>query len=106
MKREQLAQTCMGNRVAMPHPCRVMTEDTFVTVCVLDKPVKWNENQLVQAVFLVSVSKKKNKKIQDFYKVTARLLLSQECMEELIRKKDYETLELLITRVSAQMEDR
>lgn len=106
MKREQLAQTCMGNRVAMPHPCKVMTEDTFVTVCILEQPVMWNDNQPVQAVFLVSVSKKKNKKIQDFYQVTARLLLSPECMDELIQKKDYATLELLITRVSAQMEDR
>lgn len=105
MKREQLAQTYMGNWVAMPHPCRVMTEDTFVTVCILERPVMWNENQPVQAVFLVSVSKKKNKKIQNFYQVTARLLLSMECMDELIQKKDYETLELLLMRVSAQMED-
>lgn len=106
MKREQLAQTCVGNMVAMPHPCRMMTEDTFVTVGILDKPVMWNENRPVQVVFLVSVSKKKNKKIQDFYMVTAHLLLCREYMEELIKHKDYKTLCSLIRQVSEQLEDR
>jgi lichenan operon transcriptional antiterminator len=105
MKREQMAQTCMGNQVAMPHPCRVMTEDTFVTICILDKPVMWKEDLPVRVVFLVSVSKQKSKKIQDFYMATARLLLSMECMDELIREKKYETLESLITRISVQLED-
>jgi len=106
MKREQLALTYMGNMAAMPHPCQVMTEDTFVTVGILDRPIEWNENQLVQVVLLVSVSKKKKKKIQDFYMVLARLILGKEYMEELIRKKDHETLCLLIEQVTEQLEGR
>ena len=105
MKREKLAHTCIGNLVAMPHPCKTMTEDTFVAICILDKPVLWNESQMVQMVFLVSVSKLKNKKVQDFYMVTAKLLLTQEYMEELLKGQDYTTLESLIIRVSEQMED-
>jgi len=105
MKREKLAQTYIGNLVAMPHPCKTMTEDTFVAICILDKPVLWNENQMVQLVFLVSVSNLKIKKIQDFYMVTAKLLLTQEYMEELLMNQDYATLESLVLRVSKQMED-
>lgn len=92
LKREKLARTCMGNCVAMPHPCQVMTEDTFVSVSILNKPILWDENQMVQAVFLVSVSKKKHKKIQNFYSATARLLLDRESMETLIRQRDHNTL--------------
>lgn len=97
LKREELARTCMGNHVAMPHPCKVMTEDTFVSVTVLDKPIQWDENQMVQAVFLVSVSKNKNKKIQNFYSVTAKLLLDRESMETLIEQRDYQTLMRLLS---------
>lgn len=97
LKREELARTCMGNQVAMPHPCQVMTEDTFVSVSVLENPVQWDENQMVQAVFLVSVSKKKNKKIQNFYSTTARLLLDRESIETLIKQRDYHTLLRLLS---------
>lgn len=97
LKREELARTCMGNRVAMPHPCQVMTEDTFVSVSILDEPIPWDEVHMVQAVFLVSVSKRKNKKIQNFYSATARLLLDKEKMDTLIEQRDYHTLIRLLS---------
>lgn len=97
LKREELARTCLGNHVAMPHPYRVMTEDTFVSVAILDEPILWDENQMVQAVFLVSVSKKKNKKIQNFYSATARLLLDRESIETLIEQRNYHTLKRLLS---------
>ncbi len=102
LKREKLARTCMGNQVAMPHPCRAMTEDTFVSVAVLEKPVCWDEEQMVQVIFLVSVSKQKNKKIQNFYSATARLLLDSESMEMLIRTPDYQTLTELLHRAESE----
>lgn len=97
LKRENLARTCMGNRVAMPHPCRVMTEDTFVSVAILKNPVKWDDIHSIQVVFLVSVSKQKNKKIQNFYSATARVLLNHESIEKLIKERNYQTLARLLT---------
>lgn len=105
LKREDLARTCMGNQVAMPHPYRVMTEDTFVSVGILEKPVKWDESQWVQAVFLVSVSRKKQKKIQNFYSTTARLLLDEEKIKTLIKERNYETLKKLLLTVGREKEE-
>lgn len=98
LKREELARTCMGNQVSMPHPCRVMTEDTFVSVSILKHPVQWDANETVRAVFLVSVSRQKHKKIQHFYSATARLLLSAEGIGRLIKEKSYDTLCGLLTQ--------
>ena len=91
-KREKMAHTCMENRVAMPHPCQVLTEDTFVSVAVLKAPIQWDEQHEVQAIFLVSVSRQKNKKLQDFYATTARLLLDEQRIGQLIQKRSYQTL--------------
>lgn len=91
-KREKMAHTCMGNRVAMPHPCQVLTEDTFVSVAILKKPIQWDEVHEVQAVFLVSVSRQKNKQLQDFYGTTARLLLDEQRIGQLIQKRTYQSL--------------
>lgn len=105
LKREQLARTCMGNRVSMPHPCRVMTEDTFVSVSILHDPIQWDESNEVQAVFLVSVSKRKNKDLQDFYSTTARLLLNRERIETLIKNKNYQTLAECLEAVDKERND-
>lgn len=102
LKREQLARTCMGNQAAMPHPCKVMTEETFVSVSILGEAVQWDESQTVQAVFLVSVSKKKKKKIQNFYMVTSKLLLDTESIKILVKEKDYKTLARLLLMAEAE----
>ena len=70
-----------------------------------EKPVKWDESQWVQAVFLVSVSRKKQKKIQNFYSTTARLLLDEEKIKTLIKERNYETLKKLLLTVGREKEE-
>ena len=41
--------------VAMPHPWKAVSKDTFVCLAILDKPVQWGEAK-VQVVFLVSIA--------------------------------------------------
>lgn len=105
LKRETLARTCMGNHVAMPHPCTVMTDDTFVSVSILKHPIQWDESQSVQAVFLVSVSKNKHKKIQNFYATTAKLLLDPNSIKTLIEQKTYHTLTKLLKTAEKERSD-
>lgn len=99
MQREKLARTCMGNGVAMPHPCKVVTKDTFVSVSILKKPIQWDEDHIVRAIFLISVAKGKKKKIQNFYSSTANLLLSKRGMELLIKERTYQTLQNLLEEI-------
>jgi len=61
-------------------------------VAVLKAPIQWDEQHEVQAIFLVSVSRQKNKKLQDFYATTARLLLDEQRIGQLIQKRSYQTL--------------
>lgn len=90
-RREELAQTCFGNLVAMPHPVMPVTGSTFVAVAVLSHPVAWN-GQGVQAVFLVSVSSSRDKKLDTFYRSMARLLTSREAIQRLVSNPDFTTL--------------
>lgn len=91
LKREDMAQTDFGNLIAIPHPCEVMTEETFVCVAVLKDPVLWSRHP-VQVVLLVSIGKNEEKGISDFYKYTSKLALSQKAVQELILKKDFHVL--------------
>lgn len=97
-ERERAAPTSFGNRVSMPHPARPCTPDTFVAVGLLDKPVLWAPDVLVSAVFLVSVSMSTDKNLQDFYDRMARLLVSKEDVEMLIKQREFTTLLELLNR--------
>ena len=91
LKREDMAQTDFGNLIAIPHPCEVMTEETFVSVAILKEEVLWSRHP-VRVVLLVSIGKEEEKGISDFYKYTSKLALSREAVQELIKKKDFDVL--------------
>lgn len=97
LRREELAQTSFGNQVAMPHPVQAVSDDTFVCVGLLRHAIEWN-GQAVSAVFLVSVSKAKNKKLESFYRSMAKLLTNKEAIQKLVGSQEWGTLvELLNT---------
>lgn len=102
-KRERLAQTSFGNQVAFIHPFKAVTDETFVCVGLLDEPVDWN-NHAVRAVFLVSISKSKNKNLDRFYRGIAGLLTSTEAIQTLVDNQDWETFLELLDRFGNQSE--
>lgn len=64
---------------------------------LLRHAIEWN-GQAVSAVFLVSVSKAKNKKLESFYRSMAKLLTNKEAIQKLVGNQEWGTLvELLNT---------
>lgn len=104
-KREQLADTAMGNLVAMPHPYEALTDTTFVCVGILDEAVLWGEKK-VQVIFLLSIENRKNKNLQKFYRVTSRFLMDEEYVKELIKKRDYTILAHRLEEIERSLEEQ
>ncbi|MGT2756666.1 PRD domain-containing protein [Streptococcus ovuberis] len=91
LKREELGQTDFGNLVALPHPYKVLTEQSFVTVAVLDKPILWKNNP-VQVIFLLSIGSQEDPQLETFYEKTSNLFFDQEAIQKLIANPSFETL--------------
>lgn len=102
LKREALARTDFGNRVAMPHPYKTISKDTFVCVGILEEPILWGE-QPVQVVFLISIANQKKKDLQKFYQITTRFLMDSRHIQELIQKRDYQELAKSLTLLESEM---
>lgn len=95
LEREEYVQMDYGNHIAIPHPNRIASVDTFAYVAVLEQPIFWDK-RLVQVVILTSVGTKEDKNRQKFYEATARFALNASAVERLIEKPEYEIfLELL-----------
>lgn len=104
-KRESLAATSFGGLVAMPHPWKAVSKDTFVCLAILDKPVQWGEAK-VQVVFLVSIADDATAKLQKFYQVVAQLMVDEACICKLIAERRFEVLLELLRQKEQGLEEQ
>ncbi|MDO4168315.1 MAG: PRD domain-containing protein [Lachnospiraceae bacterium] len=91
LEREKYAQMKYGNKIAIPHPNKILSDYTFVYVAVLPEEVLWNE-EMVQVIFLTSVGRVSDSDRQEFYKSTAKFALNGDAVQALIEHPTYETL--------------
>ena len=91
MERELLCSTDFGNLVAIPHPNKIMDEESSIYVAVLDQPILWNRHP-VQVVMLMVMGRMEGRELQDFYEMTTRFIADKEAIKRLIEERNYETL--------------
>ena len=53
LKRETIGKTNMNDVFALPHPMEMCANDTKVAVALLKNPVKWNDSNKIQIVFML-----------------------------------------------------
>ncbi len=88
--REKIMQTDFCGQIAIPHPYKPLTDETFVCVAILNKPIRWYLCD-VQVVFLLSISTRKEN-LETFYRTAPQIMMDEDCMKRLIKDKRYETL--------------
>lgn len=91
LRREYTAHTDFGNKIAMPHPDRIMTDTTIVAIGILEDKIIWDKFP-VQFVCLVSIGKREDKNLKMFYQIITNLFLREDDIESIIEKKNFETL--------------
>lgn len=101
--RERQAGTEFGNLVAIPHPYKAMTKETFVCICILNKPVIWDKKK-VQLIYLMSMEDNSNRNLMTFYKITSKLLVNPKYVNELIQNKRFEVLLSLFGEIESTLE--
>jgi lichenan operon transcriptional antiterminator len=87
-ERESLSSTSFGNFVAIPHPLTPLTEDTFWSICTLQKPIEWDDKH-VQFVCLLSVEKDSSGDLQRMYDMLGKVIDDRELVQQLIKAKTF-----------------
>lgn len=91
MEREMLCSTDFGNLVAMPHPCKTMSDETAIYVAVLKEPIVWKRYK-VQVVLLMLIGQMEENELQEFYEITTRYIADKAAIGNLIQDCSYEAL--------------
>ncbi|MBP1969229.1 lichenan operon transcriptional antiterminator [Virgibacillus natechei] len=88
-EREQIAPTSFGNLVAVPHPITPKSEETFLAICTLDKPIEWGDKS-VQFICVLSIKKNSTEDLQEMYDLLGNVIDSASMVQKLIKAKTYE----------------
>ncbi|SDQ17115.1 BglG family transcription antiterminator [Virgibacillus salinus] len=88
-EREKVASTAYGNLVAVPHPISPQSDETFLSVCTLEKPVIWGEKP-VQFVCILSVRRNSMEDLQSMYELLGKIIDSPTTVQKLINTQTYD----------------
>lgn len=88
-EREKMSSTELGSLVAIPHAIDNYMEEITIGVCILDKPIIWDEEK-VQVVLLLSVPKSKAYLWEVVFKRIYHVLIENFEVIKLITEYDYE----------------
>ena len=103
LERESLAPTAFGNLVAIPHPNKAVTDDTFVCAAVLHKPIMWGEHR-VQFIFMMSLQKGSMPQLQRFSGIISKMLFSKTYVHDMIHHPSFETLQRILNEIENSSE--
>lgn len=87
--REDISPTYFGNHIAVPHPLTPLSKDTFVSVAILDKPIRWDATHMVQLIMLVSVEKNNPKAFQIWHYLS-NLVRNDDTLDMILKNPTYE----------------
>lgn len=87
--REDISPTYFGNHIAVPHPLTPLSKDTFVSVAILDKPIRWDASHMVQLIMLVSVEKNNPKAFQIWHYLS-NLVRNDDTLDMILKNPTYE----------------
>lgn len=90
-ERENFFSTDFIEAAAVPHPNQLITDETFISVATLEKPIFWHQNK-VKVIFLVSISKKDSERYKFLMDWIMQLLSTPTVLTELLTENSYEVL--------------
>lgn len=99
IERETLGSTIIGTSIAIPHPMRLMAKETKIMLAILDEPIEWYEDQKVQVIFLLAISKDDYEETIEIYDLLVELV-REEYLSRLLNCERFEDFKLMIEEVS------
>lgn len=88
-QRMQVGDLVLPTGVAIPHGNPEFVKHSVLTICVNQKPLKWNE-QLIHVVFFICISKQDLQHVKEILSCIYNLIENKETVEQLFIKSNKE----------------
>lgn len=97
MNHENVTSTYFGNYLAIPHPEIFLSETSFISVAILQKPILWDD-EYVDIVFLVSIQKN-NPNAFKLWSYLSFLISNNTTLEEIKKEPTFQNLSKVISKI-------
>lgn len=104
LQRERFSATEFGNGVAMPHPMKAITDETFVAVAVLRRQVRWKAQQ-VRFVFMLSVGTGEHETFGLLHEALSALVFDKTSLARLAHNPCLDEIRAVLTDLGGGEED-
>ena len=98
MLHEKIASSCFGNKLAIPHPERLITDCTFIAVGIPKEEIIWEGDTSINLVMLVSIDKNNVRAYQLWYYLSF-LISNKDMLDRITKVPTYENLISIINDV-------
>lgn len=88
ISRENVGSTYFGNSVAIPHPFLPLSQETFISIAILETPIMWDSEHSVELVMLISIEKNNPRAFQ-FWHYFSTLTKNKAAVINLLKQKNY-----------------
>lgn len=95
---EKIASSCFGNKLAIPHPERLITDCTFIAVGIPKEEIIWEGDTSINLVMLVSIDKNNVRAYQLWYYLSF-LISNKDMLDRITKVPTYENLISIINDV-------
>ncbi|MDD7044702.1 MAG: PRD domain-containing protein [Peptoniphilaceae bacterium] len=86
MERENVASTSFGNLLAIPHPLKLMTDETFISIATLKHEISWGDKP-VRLVIMLNISKNAGELIEEIYKFIIDIVDDMDTVKDILDSK-------------------
>lgn len=104
LRRERYSVTEFGNMIAMPHPMEPLTNETFVAVGILKKPIKWHR-QNIRYIFLLSIQKDSSEALGLLHETLSSLVYDKKAMQLLEKDPSLKQLKLILKEIAESQKE-
>ena len=89
-QREYLSSVVFSDEIAVPHPAKLVGEDSRVAVAIIPDGIKWSEEFTnIKFIFLLSPSKFDNEGLNKITQAIVELIDNELIKEQLLKCKDF-----------------
>ncbi|MDO4594289.1 MAG: PRD domain-containing protein [Tissierellia bacterium] len=89
-KREKLAKTEFDNLIAIPHPLKPVSKESFITVAILEKPIIWDLKKVMMIV-IFCIKKDETRDLEKLFSTMGRLLTLKDSITKVIESRNFNT---------------
>lgn len=103
IKREDYQSTRLNHGIAIPHPLKPMSNNSFISTIIPEKPIVWSNGKEAKLIFIISLAPAKlDNEVNIIFDILSKIASSQHLINQLVKETSYESFMKMVLDYQAK----